>query len=126
MLKGGIMRRSDSGRATVKSVLALLFLAAVVYVGIKIIPVYVDSYEFQDYIRQQNPFWVTQRAPAEGIRSTILDKAKELNLPVSPEQVKVDVGGGKVVVAVDYTVPVDLMVYTLELRFTPSAENRQL
>jgi hypothetical protein len=45
---------------------------------------------------------------------------------VSPEQVKVDVGGGKVVVTVDYTVPVDLMVYTLELRFTPSAENRQL
>jgi hypothetical protein len=120
------MRRSDSGRATVKTVLALLFLAAVVYVGIKVIPVYVDSYEFQDYIRQQNPFWVTQRAPAEGIRSTILDKAKELNLPVSPEQVKVDVGGGKVVVVVDYTVPVDLMVYTLELRFTPSAENRQL
>jgi hypothetical protein len=88
--------------------------------------VYISSFELQDYIRQQNPFWVTQRAPAEGIRNTIVAKAKELDLPVSREQVKVDVGGGRVVVAVDYTVSVDLMVYTLELHFTPSAENRQL
>jgi hypothetical protein len=120
------MQRSDSGRATFKTIFALLFLVAVVYAGFKIIPVYVNSFELQDYIRQQNPFWVTQRAPADGIRNNIVAKARELDLPVSPEQVKVDVGGGRVAVAIDYTVPVDLMVYTLELRFTPSAENRQL
>jgi hypothetical protein len=120
------MQWSDSGRATFKTILALLFLAAVVYAGVKIIPVYINSFELQDFIRQQNPFWVTQRAPAEGIRNTIVAKAKELNLPVSPEQVKVDVGGGKVAVSLDYTVPVNLIVYTWEFRFTPSAENRQL
>ena len=120
------MQRSDSGKATLKAVLALLFLGAVVYAGFKIIPVYVDSFELQDYIRQQNPFWVTQRASAEGIRNTIVAKARELDLPVSPNQVKVDAGGGRVTVALDYTVSVDLKVYTLELRFTPSAENRQL
>jgi hypothetical protein len=120
------MQWSDSGRATFKTILALLFLAAVVYAGVKIIPVYINSFELQDFIRQQNPFWVTQRAPAEGIRNTIVAKAKELNLPVSPEQVKVDVVGGRVAVSLDYTVPVDLIVYTWEFRFTPSAENRQL
>jgi hypothetical protein len=31
-----------------------------------------------------------------------------------------------VTVDVDYTVPVDLKVYVLNLHFTPSAENRQL
>jgi hypothetical protein len=120
------MHRSDSGKGTFKTILTLLFLAAVVYAGFKIIPVYVNSFELQDFIRQQNPFWVTQRAPAEGIRNAIVDKARELSLPVSPEQVKVEVGGGRVAVALDYTVPVDLVVYTLKLRFTPSAENRQL
>jgi hypothetical protein len=120
------MQWSDSGKAAFKTILALLFLAVVVYAGFKIIPVYVNSFELQDYIRQQNPFWVTQRAQAEAIRSAILAKAKELDLPVSPEQVKVDVGGGRVAVSLDYTVPVDLIVYTWEFRFTPSAENRQL
>ena len=66
------------------------------------------------------------RASADGIQNNIVAKARELDLPVSPEQVKVEVGGGKVAVAVDYTVPVDLVVYTLNLRFTPAAENRQL
>jgi hypothetical protein len=120
------MRRSDSASATIKTILALLFLVAVVYAGFKIIPVYVSSYEFQDYIRQQNPFWVTQRAPADAIKETILAKARELGLPVNAEDVKVDVGGGRVAVSVDYTVPVDFKVYTLALHFSPAAENRQL
>ena len=120
------MQRSDSGRVTIKAIVTLLFLVAVVYAGFKIVPVYVDSFELQDFIRQQNPFWVTQRAPADGIRNAIVAKARELELPVSPEQVKVEVGGGRVAVAVDYTVPIDLIVYTLNLHFTPAAENRQL
>jgi len=45
---------------------------------------------------------------------------------VNAEDVKVDVGGGRVAVSVDYTVPVDFKVYTLALHFSPAAENRQL
>jgi hypothetical protein len=120
------MRRSDSGKGTVKTILTAAFLVAVAFAGIKIIPVYVNSYELDDYIRQQNPFWVTQRASADAIRGNILAKAQDLGLPVSADQVKVDTGGGRVAVNLDYSVPVDLKVYTLNLRFTPSAENRQL
>jgi cell division protein FtsL len=122
---GETMRRSDSGKSTVKAVLSIAFVFAVAYSAIKIIPVYVSSYELQDYIRQQNPFWVTQRTPADAIRNHILAKAKDLDLPVEPDQVKVEVGGG-VSVQLDYTVPVNLKVYTLNLHFTPSADNRQL
>lgn len=120
------MRRSEEGKGTLKAILTVAFLVAVAYCGVKIIPVYVNSYELDDYIRQQNPFWVTQRASADAIRNNILAKAQDLGLPVSAEQVKVDTGGGRVAVHIDYTVPVDLKVYTLVLHFTPSAENRQL
>ena len=119
------MRRSDSGKGTVKAILSIAFVFAVIYCGFKIIPVYVNSYELQDYIRQQNPFWLAQRTPADAIRNHILAKAKDLDLPVEPDQVKVEVGGG-VRVQLDFTVPVDLRVYTLQLHFTPSAENKQL
>ena len=120
------MRRSDSGRVTVKAILWLVFIVAVIYSGIKIIPVYVNSYELEDYIRQQNPYWVTQRASADAIRNNILAKARDMDLPLSPEDVKVEIGGGRTTVNLDYTVPIDLKVYTLNLHFTPSAENRQL
>lgn len=120
------MRRSESGKGAIKTILALGFLAAVAYCAIKIVPVYVNSYELEDYIRQQTPFWVTQRTSGTGVRDSVVAKARSLNLPVSPEQVQVEATGTRVSVALDYTVPVDLIVYTLELRFTPSAENRAL
>ncbi len=120
------MQRADSGKATVKTVVTLAFLFAVVYASFKVIPVYVNSYELEDFIRTQNPFWLTQHASAQAIRDQVLHKARELELPVSADQVSVQFGGGSVTVSADYTVPVDLKVYTLNLHFTPSAVNRQL
>jgi hypothetical protein len=51
--------------------------------------------------------------------------AQDLGLPITPENVKVSVSS-RVTIDVDYTVPIDLSVYTLQLHFTPSAEDRTL
>ena len=120
------MRTNDSGNGRAKAILSILFLIAVIFVGIKIIPVYVNSYEMDDYIRQQTPFWLTQRASNEAIQNQILNKAQELNLPITADQVKVQASGALVNVALDYTVPVDLLVTTISLHFAPSAENKQI
>jgi hypothetical protein len=120
------MRLSDSGASRIKTVLSLLFLVFVIYAGIKIIPIYVNNYELTDYIQEQTPYWLTQRANAEVIQKSILDKAQDLGLPISADQVKVEAPGMIVTVNLDYTVPVDLIVYTLQLHFTPSAQNRQI
>jgi hypothetical protein len=120
------MRHSDSGKATFKTIVTLAFLFCVVYASFKVIPVYVNSYELEDFIRQQNPFWLTQRASADAIRNHVLGKARELGLPISAEQVNVEASSASVTVNLDYTVPVDLKVYTLKLHFTPSAQNRSL
>ncbi len=120
------MQRLDSGRGTLKAIFTLGFLGALVYCSVKIIPIYVNNYQLQDYIEQQTPFWLTQRNTAEAIRNNILAKAQELDLPVSSDQVKVEATGSRVTVHIDYTVPVDLQVYTLNLHFTPSSENRSI
>jgi len=120
------MRNNNRGAGRVKAILSLAFVGIVIFCGIKIIPVYVNSYELDDYIRQQTPFWLTQRAGAPAIQRNILNKAQDLGLPVTPEQVVVQAPGGRVTVSLDYTVPVDLIVYTISLHFTPSAENKQI
>ena len=118
------MRRSESGRITFKAILSLAFLGAVIYTSVKVIPVYVNKYELQDYLTNQTPFWVTQRATAEAVRANVLAKAQELGLPITADDVTVDATGNKVSVNVDFHVPVDLKVYTLQLHFTASSENR--
>jgi hypothetical protein len=120
------MRATNRGEGRLKAIIWILFLAAVVYSAVKIIPVYVNNYELSDYIQNQNPIWLTQRNSSDEIRNAILAKAQDLSLPVRAEQVSVDAPLGHVTVSVDYSVPINLLVYTWDLPFHISAENNRL
>ena len=120
------MRPTESGRITIKAVLSLAFIAAVIFAGVKIIPVYTDNYQLNDFIQNQTPFWLTQRIPAAVVRKDILAKALDLELPVANEDLSVEANQNRVVVKIDYHAPVDLKIYTLQLHFTDSSENRSL
>ena len=120
------MRRVDAGRGHAKALFTLLVLALVVYAGVQIVPVYVNNYQLADYLRSQTPFWLAQHSSSEMVQKAILAKAQDLNLPIRAEQVKVEATGGRVTVTIDYTVPIDLKVYTWPLHFTPTSESRSL
>jgi len=92
-------------------------------VAIKTIPVYVNTYEVQDYIRQLAIKASVERVKPEAIQDQVTAHAVEKDLPVTRDNVKVTINGSKVRIDMDYTVPVDLKVYTLSLHFTPSSED---
>jgi len=117
------MRRLDSGRGRARTILTLAVALAVVYVAIKTVPICVQNYQLQDYLRQLVVRASVERTPPEAIRSEVVTFAQDLGLPVDRQNVKVTVTT-KVSLSVDYTVPVDLKIYTWVLHFTPSAENR--
>jgi len=119
-------RRAEAGRTTFKALLSLAFLAAVAFACVRVIPVYVNNYQLHDYIQTQTPFWLNQRATPEAIRNNILAKAQDLNLPVTADNVTLEVSSYRVSVTIDYVVPVNLIVYTLPLHFTPSSSNRSI
>jgi hypothetical protein len=120
------MRGSDAGKGYTKAFISLLLLFFLGYASIKIIPLYVNNYQLQNYLTEQTPFWVTQRATSEAVRDRVLAKARELELPIAKDEVQVEANQAKVVVTIDYTIPVDLTVYTVNLHFTPHSENRAL
>jgi len=120
------MRLRDSGTITLKGILTVAFFVSAIYASAKIIPIYINNFELQDYIEGQTPYWLTQRASAEVIRKTILAKAEDLDLPVETEDVTVVANQYKVSISIDYLVPVDLKVYVLQLHFTPSSENKSI
>ena len=116
-------RPSDSGAGSLKLIFVLLVLGAVAYVAIKTIPVYVNAYEVQDYIRQLAIKASVERVKPEAIQDQVVAYAVEKDLPVTRDNVNVRINRGKVRIDMDYTVPVDLRVYTLSLHFTPSSED---
>ena len=123
------MRRSDSGKGYPKALFALAVLVAACFAASKIIPVFVHNYELNDYIHSLSTRMAgagQSITNAEPVIKDVVDKANDLELPVTRENVKVTVSMSKVTIEVDYEVPVDLKVYTWVVHFTPSAESPKL
>jgi hypothetical protein len=111
----------------VKAILSLAFLGIVAYCALKIAPVYVNNYQFQDYLNN-TAVDATVRQPQprpEDLQAQIYSKAESLGLPVERQDIKVSVGQ-TVTIDVAYEVYVDLKIYTLPLHFTPSAKNSNI
>jgi len=114
---------------TVKAVLGIAAIVAVIYGGFQVIPPEMNNYSFQDDLRNiammagGNP-----RLTDQDILAAVLRKAQEHQLTLAPEQVTVQrigmPGAPAFYVAADYNVPVDLAVYSFTLHFTPSSGNR--
>ena len=110
-----------------KTILSLAFLGVVAFCAIKIVPVYVENYEFQDYLNHaavEASVHQPQETP-EALKSEIFAEAESLGLPVERQDIQVSVGQ-TVKISVDYSVLVDLKLYTLALHFTPSAQNSNI
>jgi hypothetical protein len=98
-------------------------MGAIAYVAIKTVPVYTGNYEVADYIRQLSIKASVERVNAETVQDHVVKHAQDQGLPVTRDNVKVTITSGKVRIDMDYTVPIDLKVYTWVLHFTPSSED---
>jgi len=67
-----------------------------------------------------------QHQTEEQIRETVFKTIQDLDIPATRENIKVTATGNRVSILVDYTVPVDILTYHLDLHFTPSSENKSL
>lgn len=120
-------RRSQRGNATVKSLLWLVLLIAAIYAGIKVVPVLITEYQFQDFMQTTARFAsVNRNETADDISKSVITEAQKQAIPLKAEDVHVTAQSGLVNISADYTVTVDLNVYQLTLNFHPSAGNKPL
>jgi hypothetical protein len=122
----GVRSRQQRGEGRFKAILWTVILVFVAYAAYKIIPVYVAEYQLADKMQEEARFAVVNRYSEDQIREAIYKTVQELEIPVTREQIKVLASQQMVQISVDYTVPVDLMVYRLQMHFTPSSENKAL
>ena len=117
----------QSGMATFKAVVAVAVFAAVVYLGIKLVPPWVNNYQLQDYITSLvRRATYGQGVTEESIRKDVLSKTKELRMPVKGEQIRVVKSTYGVNIDVKYNVVVKTPAYTFNLKFNPTAGNKMI
>jgi hypothetical protein len=118
--------RRQRGEGRVKAIIYFAILLAGVYVAYKLVPLYVANYELKDKMSEQARFAVVNRYTEEQIRQNIYRTVQDLDIPARPEDIKVENTYHGIVITVNYTVPVDLLVYQTDLSFSPSSEGRDL
>ena len=118
--------RGQRGEGRFKAIVYTVMVVFGFYVAYKLVPPYMAEYQLSDRMQEEARFAVVNRHGEDQIRETIFKEAQDLDIPLKKDEIKVLANVSVVKISVDYTVPVDLMVYKMELHFTPSSENKSI
>ena len=119
-------RRSERGEGKLKAIIYLVILLLIIYSAVKIVPIYVSNYQLTDKMLEQARFAVVNRYTEDQIRDNVFKIVQELELPVKRDAIKVLATNSVVKISTEYTIPVDLLFYRMDLHFSPSSENKAL
>ena len=119
-------RRSQRGEGKLKAIIVTAILLIGVIAAWKVVPPYAAEYQLADKIQEVARFGIVNHQSEEQIRETVFKTIQDLDIPAKRDDIKVTATGSKVTILVDYTVPVDILMYHLDLHFTPSSENKSL
>jgi uncharacterized protein DUF4845 len=119
-------RRFERGEGKLKGILTVLVIVLAIYSAFKIVPAYVNDYQLSDKMQEQARFAVVNRYTEDQIRDNIFKEIQDLEIPAKREDIKVVSNNSVVKISLQYTVPVDLLSYHMELHFSPSSENKAL
>lgn len=100
-------RISQLGEGRIGFLISLALLGAGIFVGVKIVPVRINAYEFRDYIQDECRYAATRNRDEEIYRS-ILAKAKELKLPLEKKNLHLERTMHEMVINAKYQQTIDL------------------
>ena len=126
------MRPENQPRERGGSKMSLLFTLAIVgsliFIAVKIVPIYFAKYQMQDAIETESRFALASypKKNPDAIRDDVYKKAVDLGVPAKREDIQVTVTNLGVDISLDYSVPVDLAVYQWIPQFHLHADNHTI
>jgi hypothetical protein len=120
-------RRSfERGEGRLKGILIVAIIVLAIYTAWKMVPPFVDDYQLSDRMQEQSRYAMVNHYTEEQIRDNIYKVIVDLDIPAKREDVKIVSNNNVVKISLDYTVPVDVLVYHTDLHFTPNSETKSL
>ena len=104
-------RAGERGEGRLGTLFALTVLAVMIYLGVKVIPVMINTYALKDFIEEEARF-AAVRLNDEEIRDRVFKKARELDLPVELKAIRTERTPSRFDISVRYTTPIVTPVYT--------------
>ncbi|MHB0969141.1 MAG: hypothetical protein ACYC7A_00900 [Thermoanaerobaculia bacterium] len=114
-------KRREIGEGQAGCVFGLIILLIAVFIAYKMIPVKVKAAEMRQTVVDSSKS--AGNLNDGQIMNRITSKAKDLELPVSEKNVKLNRAANKIKIEVEYVVPVEFPGYTYQWKFNHTAEN---
>jgi hypothetical protein len=115
-------RRSQRGEGKLKAIIYTVILVTLVFLAIKLVPLYVAEYQLQDKMNEQAKFAVVNRYSEDQIRDILMKVIQDLDIPATRDDIKLSSTNHGVSISISYTVPVDFLVYQTNITFSPTSE----
>lgn len=112
---------TERGTATWRMVAGLLVLVTLAGFCLLLVKPYYRNWQLQQFVEQVAFDQNRHHQPPDLAVAEIADHASRLGLPVSVDQIKVTRTEAGTFIELRYFVRVDLLVYTVDLHFRPSA-----
>lgn len=90
----------------------IVLMGAGIFFAVRTIPVKISTMEFNESVDKQVQFAATTGTfNQEKLMKSILDKATEMEIPLTKKQVQIEPRSGELRVTVQYQIEIDLAVY---------------
>lgn len=105
--------RRETGEGQFGCIVGLILLAVGIFIAWKVIPVKVRAADLrQEIVDDAKSAGMMNE---EKIRASIMAKAREDQLPVSDDNVKITRGANQITIEVDYVVPIEFPGYIYQM-----------
>lgn len=104
------------GEGRLGLLIALAVCGIGIFLAVKIIPVKIDAFEFEDFMEQECRTAALKKDKAVLARR-IMEKAEVLEIPLEVKNLQIKQIGGEMVIRAKYEQPIDLKVTTYTFRF---------
>ena len=114
---------STEGKGAVGCLISLLILAVGILIAAKVAPPYFAYKSFESDVKTEISRAGAHFYDDEILMRNLLDLAKRNEIRLKEEEVKIERFAGQIFIKINYTVPVDLIVYEKDMDFSISASS---
>ncbi len=109
-----------------RSLVGLLIVGAMVYVGWKMVPPYLAYYQMEEAMDDTaRALYVNYAKQESEFREQLMKQARELEVPLTEEKLHIERGQSDYYVWGEYSVHVDLPFYPVDLQFHPASKSQK-
>ncbi|MGH9523619.1 MAG: hypothetical protein ACRD3E_13915 [Terriglobales bacterium] len=109
---------------TVRAIVGFLVIIVGLYVVWNLVPPYFGHYKLEGWVADEATTDTYNNKTEDQIRETLLEKARDSNIPLTAQQIAVQRGGNSVTIEVNYTVHLDFPIHPVDLQFQASSKNK--